>query len=150
MDDKHSNEVSYTDWVHDIVSRLNGNMNLRGKHKSLDSGRRLKIVFMSAELARSCNDDEERLRVYGPQLAPMLRRRLCEISAAGHLAELRSLPAARLRADPVRQDGWLLVALGRWADLRVRPREEPLPTLSDGRLDEVRIRELLVSEVAVA
>lgn len=116
---------------------------------SVGLGWRLKIIFGSAELARSCNEDRERLRVYGSHLAPALRRRLCEIAAAGHLAELHSVPAARLRADPARPGGWLLVALGRSADLRVRPREEPPPRLSDGRLDEVEIRELLVSDVAV-
>jgi addiction module HigA family antidote len=109
----------------------------------------LKIIFGSAELARSCNEDRERIRAYGPRLAAALRRRLCDIAAARHLAELRSVPAARLRADPEQADGWLLVALGQLADMRVRPSQEPPPRLSDGRLDEMRIRELLVSDVAV-
>lgn len=110
----------------------------------------MKIYFSSAELARSCNDDAERLRIYGPGLASALHRRLGEMAAAGHLAELRRVPAARLRADPGRDAGALLVALDQGADLRVRPSEEPLPTLFDGRLDELRVKELLVSEVAVA
>jgi proteic killer suppression protein len=111
---------------------------------------RLRIIFGSVELAHSCNDDQERLRVYGPELANALRRRLCQIEAAGHLAELRSVPAARLRADPTSPEGWLRVGLRQSADLRARPREEPPPRLSDGRLDEVRIHELLVSDVIVA
>jgi hypothetical protein len=105
----------------------------------------LKITFASAELARSCNEDQERLRTYGPKLAAVLRRRLCEIRAAGHLAELRSIPAARLHPDPTRPGGFLLVPLGQVGELRVRLGEEP--RLSDGHLDEVRIRELLVSDV---
>jgi hypothetical protein len=104
----------------------------------------VRITFASAELARVCNEDQERLRVYGPRLASALRRRLCEIRAAGHLAELRSIPAARLRPEP---GGSLLVRLGHSGELRVRLGEEPPPRLSDGRLDEVGIRELLVSAV---
>ncbi len=110
----------------------------------------MEITFGSADLARTCNDDAERLRFYGPELAATIRRRLCEIDAAAHLAELRSLPAARLRPDPRRNDGALLVALGRSADLRVRPQEEAPPVLLDGRLDELRVRGLLVFDVAVA
>lgn len=107
----------------------------------------MKIIFGSAELARRCNDDQERLQVYGPKLAATLRRRLCQISVAAHLAELRTVPAARLRDDPERPEGWLLLALRERTDLRIRPREDPLPRLGDGRLDEVGIRELLVADV---
>jgi plasmid maintenance system killer protein len=110
----------------------------------------LKIVFGSAELARRCNRDDERRRAYGAQLSSTLRRRLGEIAAANHLGELRSVPAARLRADPTDADGWLLVALGQAADLRVRPNHNPLPTLLDGRLDEVAVRDLLVGAVTLA
>jgi plasmid maintenance system killer protein len=107
----------------------------------------LRIIFESAELARRCNEDHERLQAYGPKLASALRRRLGEITAAEHLAELRSVPAARPRTDPVREDGSLLIMLRESADLRVRLRPEPPPRLGDGRLDEAAIRELLVSDV---
>lgn len=113
----------------------------------------LKIVFGSAELARSYNSDTERLRIYGAGLAPVLRRRLGEIAAAGHLGELRSVPATELRVDPTGSGGpgdWLLVSLDRSADLRVRPRDDPAPVLADGRLDEVAVLDLLVGAVAMA
>jgi hypothetical protein len=133
-----------------VLDRLNGNMYAAGTRSCSGWDGRLKITFGSIELARSCNDDQERLRVYGPKLATALRRRLCQIEAAGNLAELRSVPATRLRADPTSPEGWLLIGLPQSADLRVRPCEESPPRLSDGRLDEVRIQELLVSEVIVA
>lgn len=110
----------------------------------------MRVYFASSELALSCNDDAERLRTFGPQLAPILLRRLCEIASAGHLAALRLMPAARLRDDPGDERGGLLITLRRGADLRVRPGEDPAPTLLDGRLDESRVKELLVTEVAVA
>lgn len=110
----------------------------------------MRVYFASFELARSCNDDAERLRAFGPQLAPVLLRRLCEIASVGHLAALRLMPAARLRDDPGADGRGLLITLGRGADLRVRPGEDPAPTLLDGRLDESRVEELLIAEVAVA
>jgi hypothetical protein len=110
----------------------------------------VKIFFASSELARVCNDDRERVQVYGEPLASRLRQRLGEISVASHLADLRRFPALRLRNDSTCGDGSMLVALGRVADLRVRPRYDPLPTLPDGRLDEVEVRELVVAAVAVA
>jgi hypothetical protein len=110
----------------------------------------VKIFFVSSELARICNDDQERVHVYGEPLASKLRQRLGEISAVRHLADLRRLPAARLRHDATSVDGSMLIALGRVADLRVRPRYDPLPILPDGRLDEIEVRELVVAAVAVA
>lgn len=110
----------------------------------------MKIFFASSELARVCNDDRERVRVYGEPLASRLRQRLGEISAAPHLADLRRFPAVQLRSDSTCMDGSILVALGRVADLRVRPRYDPLPILPDGQLNEVEVRELVVAAVAVA
>lgn len=110
----------------------------------------MKIFFASFELARVCNDDQERVHMYGEPLASRLRQRLGEISAAAHLADLRRLPAAQIRHDSMSLDGSMLIALGRVADLRVRPRYDLLPILPDGRLDEIEVRELLVAAVAVA
>lgn len=105
----------------------------------------MELFFLDGELARSCNDDAIRARRFGPAVAPVLRRRLAEISAAAHLAELRRLPQARLRTQ---MDGRLLVALGSTADLDLRTREDP-PT-ADGRLVEWAVRSLLVTGVRPA
>jgi hypothetical protein len=110
---------------------------------------RVKIFFSSVELARRCDDEPASERVYGRALASVLHRRLGEMVAATHLAMLRRIPAARLRPDPG-QEGGLLVALGQGADLRVRPGNEPTPVLLDGNLDEEKVTELFVAEVAVA
>ncbi|GAB3163213.1 hypothetical protein GCM10027161_75310 [Microbispora hainanensis] len=107
----------------------------------------LKIVFGDGEVARTCNDDDERVSRYGPTLAMTIRRRLGEIAAVASLAELRRLPAARLRHHPNSGNGYLLVSLGGSADLLVRPRDDPAPTLTDGRLDEHAVRALVVAAI---
>lgn len=106
----------------------------------------MKLSFLDVELARSCNDDAIRERRYGPALAAVLRRRLAEIHAATHLADLACLPAARLRPSPDRP-GLLLVSLGPRADLHLRPRADPLPWLPDGRLDYRDVRAVIVADV---
>jgi hypothetical protein len=106
----------------------------------------VKLSFLDVELARSCNDDAMRERRYGPALAAVLRRRLAEICAAAHLADLARLPAARLRPSPDRP-GLLLVSLGPQADLHLRPRAEPPPRLPDGRLDYADVRAVIVTDV---
>ncbi|MFD3456990.1 hypothetical protein ACFWVC_33045 [Streptomyces sp. NPDC058691] len=106
----------------------------------------MEIFFVDGELARSCNDDVIRARRFGAVVAPVLRRRLSEISAAAHLADLRRLPQARLRGHA---DGQLLVALGPTADLHLRPRDDPAP-MNDGDLVEWAVRSLLVTGVQLA
>lgn len=109
----------------------------------------MEISFVDGELARSCNDDAIRERRYGPALAVVLRRRLAEIAAAAHLAELRRLPAARLRGHPDERR-LLLVSLGSTADLHLRPRDDPPPRLTDGSLRELAVHALLITAVQLA
>ncbi|MFF3018205.1 hypothetical protein [Streptomyces sp. NPDC057939] len=106
----------------------------------------MEIYFVDGELARSCSDDAIRMNRFGAVVAPVLRRRLAEISAAAHLAELRCLPQARLRGC---SDGRLLVALGPTADLHLRPRDDP-PPMAHGHLVEWAVRSLLVTDVQFA
>ncbi len=107
----------------------------------------MKIFFVDETLARSCNDDGARERRFGPVLSCVLRRRLAQIDAAEHLAELRHLPAIRLRTF---SDDKLTVALGAAADLQMRPRDNPPPRLDDGSLHERAVRTLLITDVLLA
>jgi len=107
----------------------------------------LKILFEDGEVARICNDDDVRRSRYGPMLASTIRRRLGEITAVTHLAELRRLPAARVRHHPTHGNGYLLISLGATADLLVRPRDDSAPALADGRLDEHAVRALVVTAI---
>jgi hypothetical protein len=103
----------------------------------------VEISFVDGDLARACNEDAVRTRRFGPVVAPVLRRRLAELAAAAHLAELRRLPQARVRQYA---GGLLLVALGPTADLHLRPRDDP-PPLADDRLVEWAVKALLVTDV---
>lgn len=109
--------------------------------------RQVKIFFVDETLARSCNDDAVRERRFGSALSSVLRRRLAQIDAAEHLAELRRIPAIRLRSFP---DDKLFVALGAAADLQMRPRDDPTPRLDDGSLHERAVRTLLITDVLLA
>ncbi|UWE10194.1 hypothetical protein [Actinacidiphila bryophytorum] len=106
----------------------------------------MEISFVDSDLAQACNDDAVRAQRFGPVVAPVLRRRLSELAAAVHLAELRRLPQARLRGYA---DGRLLVALGPAADLHLRAGGDP-PRLADGQLIEWAVHALLVTDVQLA
>ncbi|MET8682221.1 hypothetical protein ABZW18_32790 [Streptomyces sp. NPDC004647] len=108
----------------------------------------MKVLFKDGELAWTCNDDAARRDRYGPALASIIRRRLGEISAVTHLAELRQLPAARLRPGP-KNDGHLLISLGATADLLVRPRDDPSPLRPDGQLDEYAVRAIIITAITL-
>ena len=107
----------------------------------------MKIFFVDEVLAKSCNDDDVRERRFGPVLSVVLRRRLAQIDAAEHLAELRRIPAIRLRTF---SNDKLTVALGTAADLQMRPRDDPPPRLDDGSLHEGAVRTLLITDVLLA
>lgn len=109
--------------------------------------RQVEIFFVDETLARSCNNDEARERRFGSPLAHVLRRRLAQIDAAEHLAELRHIPCIRLRTFA---DDKLTVALGAAADLLMRPRDDPAPRLDDGSLHERAVRTLLITDVLLA
>lgn len=118
-------------------------MHRLGKGNCSPGGCWVKISFVDAELALACNDDALRAKRFGPVLAPVLRRRLAELAAASHLAELRGLPQARLRRRP---GGLLLVALGPTADLRLRPGGDPPPPPEEAPVDRA-VTALLVTDV---
>src|SRR4051812_8097537 len=109
----------------------------------------MKIYFGNSELSRTCNDDGVRRDYYGSALAATIRRRLGEITAIPHLAELRRLPAAQLRHHPDRGNTQLLIALGAAADLLAHPRDDPIPVLAAGRLAEHAVRALVITAIVL-
>ena len=136
----------YSFCTHNLSSGIDGSMYESGTCNWL-ARRQVKIFFVNEALARSCNDDAVRERRFGTPVAQVLRRRLAQIDAAEHLAELRHIPAIRLRAFA---DDKLTVALGATADLQMRPRDDPPPRLEDCSLYEHAVRTLLITDVLLA
>ncbi|MEW2079733.1 hypothetical protein AB0941_40450 [Streptomyces sp. NPDC013433] len=107
------------------------------------------IAFNDAELARVCNSDTTRRALYGPEAAATLHRRLGQMAAADHLADLHHLAAARLRPDPSDSGVSRIVSLGNHGYLVVRPRDDPPATHHDGTLDEHSVRALIVTAITI-
>jgi hypothetical protein len=107
------------------------------------------IVFNDAELARICNSDAARRARYGPEAAVTLHRRLGQMAAADHLADLHHLAAAQLRPGPTDSGVSRIVSLGDHGYLVVRPRDDPPATHRDGSLDERSVRALIVTAIAI-
>jgi hypothetical protein len=120
-------------------------MEASGIRKGL--GLLVEIAFEDAELARVCNNGAARRDHFGPEGATTLLRRLGQMSAAYHLADLRPVAAARLRPAPGADCFTLLVSLGPYGDLVLRPRDDPPATHIDGTLDEHAVRAVIVTAV---
>ncbi|MEU6540986.1 hypothetical protein ACWC9X_12645 [Streptomyces asoensis] len=108
------------------------------------------IAFVDAELARACNSDAARRAHFGPEAAVALHRRLGEMAAAAHLADLRHLAAARLRSGPPEDRFARLVSLGVYGELLVHPRDSPPVLDPDGLLDEHSVRALIVTAITIS
>ncbi|WP_329611916.1 hypothetical protein OG244_38885 [Streptomyces brevispora] len=107
------------------------------------------IAFDDAELARVCNSDAARRARFGTEAAVTLHRRLGQMAAAGHLADLHRLAAAQLRPDPANRGASRIVSLGDHGHLVVRPRDAPPAAHRDGTLDKHSVRALIVTAIAI-
>lgn len=83
------------------------------------------------------------VRLYGDRRAKLIRRRLDELRAADTLEDLRHLPAPRCHELIGDRNGQLSVDLDHPYRLIFVP-EEPIPTKSDGSLDWVQVRAIVV------
>ena len=110
-------------------------------------GSLVEIVFEDAELARVCNNGHARRDRLGLDGATTLLRRLGQMAAAAHLADLRQVAAARLRPATNGDCFTLLVSLGDHGDLVVRPRDDPPVILDDGALNEHAVRAVLIAAI---
>ncbi|MEV6480616.1 hypothetical protein [Streptomyces sp. NPDC051576] len=108
------------------------------------------IVFDDTELARVCNSDAARRARFGPEAAATLHRRLGQMAAAAHLADLRHLAAARLRPGPPGDRFARLISVGAHGDLLVHPRDAPPALDRDGMLDEHSVRALIITAITIS
>ncbi|MCX4561686.1 hypothetical protein OHA02_36600 [Streptomyces phaeochromogenes] len=107
------------------------------------------IAFVDSELGRTCNSEAARRARYGMEAAATLHRRLGEMAAAAHLADLRNVAAARLRSGPPDDRFARLISLGVYGELLVHPRDSPPVLDQDGLLDEHSVRALIVTAITI-
>jgi plasmid maintenance system killer protein len=87
-----------------------------------------------------------RQKVFGERTAKVVRRRLDELHAAGCLADIAKLPAARCHELKGDREGQLAVDLDHPRRLVFEPSPPP-PLRDDGGLDWSKVTSIVVIEV---
>lgn len=105
------------------------------------------IEFRTGRLAKACNNRREREKEWGARRAAILGRRLDDLRAAETLDDMRYTPGD-CHVYKHRTDGTLTLDLdGGWR-LFFRPRQDPMPVLSDGRsLDWSKVTAIEITDV---
>jgi proteic killer suppression protein len=107
----------------------------------------MEIVFGSRKLGRGCNVEREGDRMWGPENARKVRRRLAELSAADSLAVVAKLPPARLHALKGDRKGQYAVDVKQPFRLIFEPAHDPIPTKDDGGVDLEQITRIRVLSI---
>lgn len=104
------------------------------------------ITFQSEKLRGICNDGKLRQRTFGERTSKILGRRLDELRAAGSLADVAKLPAARCHELKGERVGQLAVDLDHPRRLIFEP-ADPRPSRDDGGLDWSKVTSIIVIEI---
>lgn len=107
----------------------------------------MEIQFRTARMQRACSSERESNRQWGPQNARRIRQRLAELHAADNLADIGTLPAARLhllRGDRV---GQFAVDVVHPFRLIFEPMHDPLPRKADGGIDLSKVTRIRILEM---
>lgn len=105
------------------------------------------IVFPNARIAADFNDIRSLVRSYGPDNARRIRRRLDDLQAAAHLADMHAIFGGRLHALVGDRAGCFALDLKHPQRLIFEPANEPLPYKDDGGLDWPRITTVRILRV---
>jgi plasmid maintenance system killer protein len=87
------------------------------------------IFFQNGKLARVFNSEAQLRQKYGER-AKFLNRRLYQMSAAGNLEELRSIPQMRCHELKGNREGTLAIDIGHPYRLIFEPANDPIPRKS--------------------
>lgn len=107
----------------------------------------MEVLFRKRQMQRVCNSADESIRRFGQAGGRRLQRRLAELAAATTLAEVATLPQARLHPLGGDRAGQFAVDLEHPYRLILEPANEPVPTKVDGGIDLGRVTQVLVVEV---
>lgn len=103
----------------------------------------MEVRFLSARLAKECNDSALLRRAHGEQRAKLIRRRLDSICAAAVLEDLRNVPG-RLHELKSDRKGQLSMDLDGPYRLLFVPDHDPVPCKPDGGMDWSQITAVLI------
>lgn len=109
----------------------------------------MEIGFGTKKLAKSCSGEREGDRMWGPENARKVRRRLAELAAADTLAVVATLPSARLHSLKGDRKGQFAVDVKHPFRLIFAPDHDPIPRKADGGIDLdqiTRIRVLAIED----
>jgi plasmid maintenance system killer protein len=106
----------------------------------------LDIRFQSEKLRSVCNDVTLRQRTFGERTSKVLGRRLDDFRAAGSLAHVAKLPAARCHELKGERVGQLAVDLDHPRRLVFEP-ADPRPLRDDGGLDWSKVTSIIIVEI---
>jgi hypothetical protein len=103
------------------------------------------VEFRSETLARVCNSDSARQAKYGADRSAIIRRRLGQLLAAAHLADMRRFTAVRMRTAVTHGRHTVLVAAGPTLDVLLHPHDEDAPV--DLPLDEESVTGVVIDDI---
>lgn len=107
----------------------------------------MEVLFTTKKLQKVCNSGEEIIRRYGQERGKRLQRRLAELAAAVSLAEVATLPQARLHSLSGDRAGQFAVDLQYPFRLILEPANEPVPRMAGGGVDLSRVTRVRIVEV---
>ena len=104
----------------------------------------MEIGYATTKLARQCESDQVLRKVYGPRCAGLIQRRLFELDAAAHLAEMRTVATARCHLLTGDRKSQYAVDLVHPKRLVFEPFGDPMPMLEDGGINESKVTAVMV------
>lgn len=108
----------------------------------------MKIYFKSKAIQKICNNGQQAIKKYGPQMARELQQRLMELLAAPCLRDMAKLPHARCHElTGGKRAGQLSVDLKFPNRLIFFPADDP-PRKTDGGLDWDKVTAITIIEIA--
>jgi len=105
------------------------------------------IYYRSRKLQKTCDSQPESNRVWGDQIAAVVRRRLKELAAAATLAEVSHLPPARCHQLVGNRAGQFAVDLKHPHRLVFEIAHDPVPRRPDGGIDLARVTAVVILAV---
>jgi plasmid maintenance system killer protein len=104
----------------------------------------MELYFRTRKLEKACGEERESLRRWGSDRAPIVRRRITQLMAVETLADVGTLPPARLHELAGSRDGQFAINIGPQLRLILEPWHDPVPKTVDNGIDKKRITKIRI------